>query len=129
MTYKLHVSTLQKQFIRFCIVGALCTFIDAGVFYIIHESVGYRFAIVLGFSVSIFINYLLNISWSFNRKPSLKNAVGMFFAHLFNIFIVRMSLMWFFVDFLEMNEGFAYLPTLFISILTNFLIVRCVIKL
>lgn len=117
-----------REFLRFCIVGGICTLIDAGVFYALHNHTGYRIAMIAGFYVSICVNYVLNIYWSFKEKPTLKNAIGILAAHLFNIFVVRMSLMWLFVDVARMTDSIAYLPTLAISMVTNFVIIRFVVK-
>lgn len=113
-------------FIKFCLVGALCTAIDAGVFYIVKETTGYRMAMIIGFALSLIVNYLLNIYWSFRSKPSVANALGILAAHCFNIFVVRMSLMYLFVDTIGLTDSIGYIPTLIISMVTNFLIIRFV---
>ncbi len=116
------------EFIRFCIVGVICTAIDAGIFYATRELTGYRIAMVCGFTLSLSVNYVLNIYWSFNAKPTLKNAIGMLAAHCFNIFVVRMALMWMFVEYFCIDESIPYIPTLLISIITNFIILRFIVK-
>lgn len=118
----------MRQFVRFCIVGLICTAIDAGIFYALHNLVGYRWAMTAGFAVSIVVNYVLNIRWSFGSSPTVGNAIGILAAHLFNIFVVRFSLMWVFVDQMTIDERWAYLPTLAISMVTNFLIIRFVVR-
>ena len=118
---------LKSEFAKFCIVGVICTIIDASVFYETHETIGYRMAMVLGFVVSISVNYLLNIFWSFRVKPSVKNALGTISAHCFNIFVVRMCLMWLFVDCILLPDSVAYIPTLMISTITNFLVIHYVV--
>ena len=113
-------------FIRFCLVGAVCTAIDAGVYYAVKEATGYRMAMIIGFAFSLIVNYLLNIYWSFHSKPSVANALGILAAHCFNIFVVRMSLMYLFVDTIGLTDSIGYIPTLIISMVTNFLIIRFV---
>lgn len=121
-------SAQSFEFIKFCIVGIICTVIDASIFYCSHNFIGYKAALVAGFLTSITVNYILNIFWSFRRRPSLGNAVAVFAANCFNIFVVRMGLMWIFINYAYLSEDIAFIPTLIISILTNFLIVRYVIK-
>lgn len=58
------------EFWRFCIVGVLCTAIDSIGFYATYGLIGYRIALIIGFTSSIIVNYFLNIKWSFKRKPS-----------------------------------------------------------
>ena len=113
-------------FIKFCIVGIICTIIDATVFCVLDGRVGYRAAIVSGFVLSIGVNYLLNTLWSFRQKFSLKTAIGVLFAHLFNIFVVRMGLMWMLIDLLILSDRIAYIPTLIISTITNYVIIKIV---
>lgn len=115
-----------RTFIKFCIVGIICTMIDVIVFYVLDERVGYRAAIVSGFVLSIGVNYLLNTLWSFRQKFSLKTVIGVLFAHLFNIFVVRMGLMWVFIDLFILPDRIAYIPTLVISTITNYMIIRMV---
>lgn len=116
-----------REFIRFCFVGVVCTAIDAIVFLLFHGIVGYRIAIVTGFILSFGLNYLLNISWSFNVRQSKKNACGFIAAHLFNIFVVRWGLMFIFVDLGEINETIAYMTTLVFSVISNFFIIRFIL--
>ena len=117
-----------QEFIKFCIVGGLCTAIDAAIFFALHGWLGYHIALVCGYILSLIINYILNIYWSFKEKPSVKNAIGLVSAHLFNLFIVRMSLMWIFINIMGMSDSIAFLPTLAISMVTNFFIVRFAVK-
>ena len=83
-------------------------------------------AMIIGFALSLIVNYLLNIYWSFRSKPSVANALGILAAHCFNIFVVRMSLMYLFVDTIGLTDSIGYIPTLIISMVTNFLIIRFV---
>lgn len=117
-------STKVQEFVKFCIVGFLCTIIDGAGFYATRTLVGYQAAMIIGWTVSIAVNYFLNVRWSFRSKPTLKNAFGLIGANLFNILVVRMSLMWFFINVCYMTDSMAFIPTLAISVITNFIIVR-----
>lgn len=117
-----------KEFIRFSIVGVVCTAIDTVIFYAIHDWTGYTIALICGYVISLTINYVLNIYWSFKEKPSVKNALGLVTAHLFNLFVVRLSLMHIFISLFGLSESFAFIPTLAISVITNFFIVRFAVK-
>lgn len=122
----LNDSSKWHQFLRFCIVGMICTAIDAGVYYSLYRLTGYRIAMISGFFISLGFNYLLNTYWSFQQKPSVRTAIGVFAAHCLNIFVVRMTLMWVFIHFMGLEAGVAFVPTLIISMITNFLIIRAV---
>lgn len=116
-----------SEFIRFCMVGALCTGIDAVIFYTVRSFATYPIALVSGYMLSLIANYFLTIYWTFKSKPNTKNAIGVVSSHLFNLFVVRMGLMFIFVDLMMINDRISYVPTLAISIITNFFIVKMVV--
>ena len=117
----------KGEFFRFCIVGGICTLIDFFVFSLLHNVIGYRIAMVCGFALSLSVNYCLNIYWTFNKKISIGNAIGMIGAHLFNIFIVRMGLMFLFVNVLVFSNQSSYVFTLAISAISNFFILKVIV--
>ena len=112
--YEFIRSVKFQEFLRFSIVGGVCTLIDVGIFYLSYSSLGYRLAIIAGFAVSVGVNYILNIYWSFKEKPTVKNAIGLLMVHLLNIFVIRITLMWIFVDHIMLPESVAYIPTILI---------------
>ncbi len=120
--------TETRQFIRFCIVGGTCAIIDAIVFYIVRLFAPYQVALVSGYLISLCANYFLTIYWTFKTSPSAHNFVGIIGAHMFNLFVVRMGLMWLFVEVFEWDDSIAYIPMAIISAVTNFLVIRTVVK-
>lgn len=123
-----HSNDNLRQFVRFCIVGGLCTSLDAIIFYCVNKIAPYQIALVTGYLLSLVVNYFLTIYWTFQNKPSRANLIGIVAAHLFNLFVIRMSLMTLFCNAAGLNERIAYIPTLGISIITNFLIIRLVVN-
>ena len=117
-----------QEFIRFCIVGAICTGIDAAIFYIFRMFASYQVSLVSGYILSLIVNYFLTVFWTFKVDSNVKNLIGIVSAHLFNLFVVRMGLMFLFVDIIGINDKIAYIPTLLISVITNFIIVRLVVN-
>lgn len=124
---KMELRRKYKEFLRFCIVGAFCTCIDAAIFYVLRTFVAYQISLVSAYVLSLILNYFLTVYWTFKMKSNVKNIIGIVLAHLFNLFIVRMGLMRLFIDTIGINDKVAYLPTLLISIVTNFMIVKLVI--
>lgn len=116
-----------QQFVRFCIVGVICTLLDASIYNIVRLFAPYPVALASGYCLSLILNYFLTIRWTFQKNSSAKNAIGVVGAHLFNLFVVRMGLMFLFVDCCGIADQFAYIPTLLISVVTNFLIVKFVV--
>lgn len=58
----------------------------------------------------------------------MRNLAGVVGAHLFNLFVVRMILMWLFVKGLGMSDSIAYIPMAVISAVTNYLVIRTVVR-
>ncbi len=117
-----------RQFIRFCIVGGICFLIDAAVYYVARLFLPYQIALISSYLISLCFNYFLTIYWTFKTSPSVQNLVGVVGAHLFNLFVVREGLMWFFVEVLRWDDSIAYLPMATISAVTNFLVIRTVVN-
>lgn len=128
MINELKNSKRLAEFIRFCAVGALCTFIDAAIFYTVGLFACYQLALVSGYCLSLVINYFLTIYWTFKVKPTKKNLAGLVGAHLFNLFVIRMGCMWLFIHMIGFTENVAYVPTLLISIVLNFMLVKWVVE-
>lgn len=122
------IQTKYGEFIRFCLVGGLCNVIDAALFYVVRMIASYHVALVSGYMVSLVVNYFLTIMWTFKSTPTGKNAAGIIMAHLFNLFVVRMGLITLFVSFLGMDDRIAFAPTLCISVLSNYAIIKLIIS-
>ena len=118
----------MAEFARFCIVGGVCTGIDATIFYLVRGFASYPVALVSGYLLSLIINYFLTVYWTFKAKASVWNAVGIIAAHLFNLFVVRMGMMYILVQLLVINDRVAYIPTLLTSIISNFIIIKLVVN-
>ncbi len=117
-----------QEFMRFCIVGIICTVLDMALFCLLRIIVPYQIALVGGYLISLVVNYMLTIRWTFRTRSTMGNIIGIMFAHLFNLFIIRMGLMWIFTSFLFWGENIAYVPTLAISVTINFFLIRYIVK-
>lgn len=117
-----------QQFLRFCIVGGTCALIDAAIFYFVRLFAPYQVALISGYLISLCVNYLLTVYWTFKTESSVLNLVGIVGAHMFNLFVVRMGLMLLFVELLGLPDSIAYLPMAAISAVTNYLVIRTVVK-
>ena len=117
----------MKQFIRFCFVGFFATAVDAGLFYILRQWLPYQLSMVISYSLSLCVNVVLTLLWTFDARMNIRNASSVAVVHLFNLFVVRFGLMALFVAGMGINDKVAFIPTLFISVITNFVIVKTVI--
>lgn len=66
------MGAIIQQFLKFGVVGALCFVIDTGL-YTICNFIGFPYLIsgVIGFSVSVIVNYLLSMKYVFVRRDDL----------------------------------------------------------
>ena len=115
------------EFIRFCIVGVIASAIDAALFYAAKTIVPYQVALVIGYLVSLTVNYYLTTKWTFKVRQTWTNLLGIISVHLVNLFVVRMGLMFFFVQQLGLNSNVAYVPMLIISVLFSFIAIKFII--
>jgi putative flippase GtrA len=115
------------EFIRFCVVGAIATGIDAALFYAAKTIVPYQVALVIGYFVSLTVNYYLTTKWTFKVKQTWANLVGIISVHLVNLFVVRMGLMYLFVQQMGLDTNLAYVPMLIISVLFSFVAIKIII--
>lgn len=117
-----------KEFFRFCVVGGICTLIDAVIFYYFRQFLPYQISLICGYVISLFVNYVLTIYWTFQSRPTKANAIGIISAHLFNLFVVRIGLMYVFSEIFKIEDKISYMPTLFISVVINFLIIKLIVN-
>lgn len=115
------------EFIRFCVVGVIATGIDAALFYAAKTIVPYQAALVIGYLMSLTVNYYLTTKWTFKVRQTWTNLLGIISVHLVNLFVVRMGLMFFFVQQLGLNSNVAYVPMLIISVLFSFIAIKFII--
>ncbi len=71
---------------------------------------------------------LATLRWTFRTRITFRGAAAVVFAHMFNLFVVRYKLMVLFVVTLHMNERAAYFPTLGISVLVNYYIIKGILN-
>lgn len=114
----------MRQFVRFCLVGALATALDACLFYLLRCWLHYQVSMMISYFVSLCLNTMLTLSWTFSASVSLRNIIRVVGAHLFNLFVVRFGLMAFFVGTVGLADRLAFIPTLGISIVLNFFIIK-----
>ena len=117
----------MKEFIRFCVVGVFATAVDAGLFYLLRQWMPYQVAMAVSYTTSLCINMVLTLLWTFSAGITFRNASGVVGAHLFNLFVVRFGLMALFVGVLGLDDRIAFIPTLGISTLTNYFIIKTLI--
>lgn len=89
---------------------------------VMHPSLAYSLAYFFAFVV----NYLLTTSFTFKVGKSIKNGVGFVVSNIIN-YIVSMALLNIFLG-LGLAKELAPIPTILLATISNFLIVRLVMK-
>lgn len=116
------------EFLRFCIVGGICTITDYLIFVVSSKFIPYQISVVFGFAVSFLLNYILTALWTFKVKPSRIRFLLMIICHILNMFIVRIGLLTMAIEILGVEKDIAYMSVLIISAFTSFLMMRFVFK-
>ncbi len=76
---------------------------------------------------SLIVNYYLTTKWTFKVKQTWGNLIGIIAVHMVNLFVVRMGLMYVFVQMMGMSSDIAYVPTLCISVVFSFIAIKLII--
>ena len=117
----------KSEFFRFAIVGMVATVVLYATYWlslkILQPSLAYSMAYLCAFIV----NYVLTTSFTFKVNKSVKNGVGFVISNVIN-YLVSMALLNLFL-WLGLSNELAPIPTILLATISNFLIVRLVMKL
>lgn len=116
----------KSEAFRFVVVGGVATIVDLCVFNVALFILPYVLCAILGFVVSFGFNYYLSAKWTFRKRTTTNNFIGMIGVHLVNLFMIRTGLLYLFVDILLMQPKTSYLFVLSISAVLSFLLNRIV---
>lgn len=116
-----------QEFLRFLIVGVIATIIHL-LAYSLFQLNGFQYNIsyTLGYAISLIFNFFASNYFTFKTKPNRNRGLGFLFAHSFN-YILQMTLLNIYIN-LGINKSLAPLLVFIISIPTNFLFVKFVLK-
>ena len=115
-----------NEFIRFGIVGGLCTALNYGIYYLLQLYINVNIAYTLGYVLSFMANFYLTSYFTFGTTPSWKKLIGMGGAHAVN-YALHILLLNLFLR-IGISQEWAPIPVFAIAIPVNFLLVRFVFK-
>ena len=115
-----------NEFIRFGIVGGLCTVLHYGIYYLLQLYINVNIAYSLGYVLSFTANFYLTSYFTFGTTPSWKKLIGMGGAHAVN-YALHILLLNLFLR-IGISQEWAPIPVFAIAIPVNFLLVRFVFK-
>ena len=115
-----------NEFIRFGIVGGLCTVLHYGIYYLLQLYINVNIAYTLGYVLSFMANFYLTSYFTFGTTPSWKKLIGMGGANAVN-YALHILLLNLFLR-IGISQEWAPIPVFAIAIPVNFLLVRFVFK-
>ncbi len=115
---------MAGQFLRFALVGGICTVLHYGAYYLLQHLIEINVAYTIGYAVGFVANFYLTSYFTFGTLPSWRKLIGMGGAHVVNylLHIVLFNLfLW-----MGLSAAWAPLPVYAVAIPVNFLLVRFV---
>ena len=115
-----------NEFIRFGIVGGLCTVLHYVIYYLLQLCINVNISYTVGYVLSFIANFYLTSYFTFGTPPSWKKLLGMGGAHAVN-YLLHILLLNLFLR-IGVPQEWAPIPVFVIAIPVNFLLVRFVFK-
>ena len=117
---------LKQEIFRFALVGGVATIVLYAAYWLALRLLQPSWAYSLAYFYAFVVNYLLTTSFTFKVDKSVKNGVGFVISNIIN-YLVSMALLNLFL-WIGLSKEVAPIPTILLSTISNFLIVRMVMK-
>jgi putative flippase GtrA len=114
------------EVVRFGIVGTISTGITYGVYYLLMQWINASIAFTIAYILAFIINFILTTSFTFGVKATTKRGVGFIISNIIN-YLLSVGLLNFFI-WLGLSKSIAPIPMFAITIITNYVVVRWVMK-
>ncbi|MBP1615204.1 MAG: GtrA family protein [Bacteroidetes bacterium] len=114
------------EFVRFGIVGITALFIQYGVYYFLMQFMNVNIAYTLGYLISLIVNFVMTLLFTFKVKANAKRGAGFIFSHVCN-YLLQLGLLNLFL-YWGLSKIIAPVPVYIISIPFNFFMVRFFVK-
>lgn len=114
------------ELLRFCVVGVISTITLYGIYCIALKLINPTLSYTIGYLFAFIVNYLLTTSFTFKVKKSVKNGMGFIVSNIINYF-VSIGLLNLFLH-LGLDDKIAPIATVLLATLSNFVMVRLVMK-
>lgn len=116
---------------RFAIVGTVCTGLQMGVYELLRVVLQANYpeyiklvtnlAFVTGFIIEMIANYILTSYYTFNTRPTLKNAGGFLFGRAIN-FVIQIPLLNVFIEWLGFSDRLAGIAAIALAGIINYFV-------
>ncbi len=117
---------LKLEIFRFALVGGVATIVLYTTYWLALRLLQPSWAYSLAYFCAFVVNYLLTTSFTFKVDKSVKNGVGFVISNAIN-YLVSMALLNLFL-WMGLSKEMAPIPTILLATISNFLIVRLVMK-
>ena len=115
-----------RELFRFIITGTIITVIHYSIYLALSNFLSLNIAYTTGFIISFVCNFLLSNYYTFQTKPSVKNAIRFCRSHVIN-YLLQISCFNLFI-FLGVPKAYAPMPVWIVILPINFLLVRMALK-
>ncbi len=122
--YQLYGSEKFRQFIRFGIVGTISSAIHYGIYCLALHFTNANIAFTIGYGVGLICNFFLTSYFTFSSKPSSRKALGFGMSHFIN-YLLEISLLNLFL-WMNIGKFIAPVLVMIIVVPINFLLLRFV---
>jgi putative flippase GtrA len=117
----------QAEFGRFLCVGAFNTVVGYLLYWALLSVLPYGAAYTLSYAVGVFISYLLNCRFVFQRKPSWGGALRFPLVYLVQ-YVLGLGLLAVFVERLHWDRRLAAVAVICCSVPLTFVLSRAIIR-
>ena len=117
---------LAKEFVRFCIVGAIATGVHYGVYLLLYRFINANVAYTIGYGLSFCLNLYLTARFTFKEKLTLARGGGFALSHGVN-YVLHILFLNLFL-YLGIAEKWAPIPVYCCVVPINFVLVRTVFR-
>lgn len=121
--YKFNKNIFDLDFLLFILCGALGTLSNFICSSIISIRINPIISYIFGYSISLVVSYLLNVTFIFRRKIKIIDFIKFVISYLPN-FIILFSFVYIFIDILNFNKYLTYLMAAIIGLPITFIILK-----
>ena len=114
------------QFIRFCFVGLVALLVQYVSYILFLQATTINISFVASYFVSLIINYLLSSIFTFGVPISVRKSLLFSAGHVINL-LLQLLLLNVFLS-LGLSKELSPIPTYAITVPTNFLVIRYILK-
>lgn len=111
---------------RFGIVGGIATIVLYGTYWTMVKWMNPTISYSSAYFCAFIVNYILTTSFTFKVKKTVKNSMGFIVSNIIN-YVVSIGLLNLFL-YVGLSTEIAPIPTILLATLSNFFIVRFVMK-